>query len=391
MYWKTTIIQSCISLIVLMLENPSSLTLRVNRTQIIMNYDTRPIDQTHQIFSSDHCQCCYSKYFRFDNQSNWTEICCITVTVNIMWSKVCSSLVYGSFWCSSSSGYSHIMLKSVNIPSCIISSVCVTAQIFSRLTVWTMSCIFFQTLKGRLPKYRGTWIKAPEGVCGSGCEIWTLEEHSGSELQWLYLQKQRDQRHQQITHLSIVTGNSCRTNTHFIIKNSSIINQSINGWSEIRPLESRRHWLHHLLRVFDCVWKSWDVSVHLLQLLLHHLLLLLLFVSQCSDCSFFFISEKLMKLLKLLFNLTLCVLSLRLKSNHIHFNHLHQHTSTHHIIQIQEKLRHPTYNRSRSRLLLVIYNNNKRESIILNITNHNYVGLKKPIYCYLSLFFFFWD
>ncbi len=47
----------------------------------------------------------------------------------------CSSLVYGSFWCSSSSSYSHIMLKSVNIPSCIISSVCVTAQIFSRLTV----------------------------------------------------------------------------------------------------------------------------------------------------------------------------------------------------------------------------------------------------------------
>ncbi len=79
MYWKTTIIQSCISLIVLMLENPSSLTLRVNRTQIIMNYDTRPIDQTHQIFSSDHCQCCYSKYFRFDNQSNWTEICCIVL------------------------------------------------------------------------------------------------------------------------------------------------------------------------------------------------------------------------------------------------------------------------------------------------------------------------
>ncbi len=31
--------------------------------------------------------------------------------------------------------YSHIMLKSVNIPSCIISSVCVTAQIFSRLTI----------------------------------------------------------------------------------------------------------------------------------------------------------------------------------------------------------------------------------------------------------------
>ncbi len=79
MYWKTTIIQSCISLIVLMLENPSSLTLRVNCTQIIMNYDTRPIDQTHQIFSSDHCQCCYSKYCRFDNQSNWTEICCIVL------------------------------------------------------------------------------------------------------------------------------------------------------------------------------------------------------------------------------------------------------------------------------------------------------------------------
>ncbi len=101
------------------------------------------------------------------------------------------------------------------------------------------------------------------------------------------------------------------------------LNQSsINQWSEIRPSESRRHWLHHLLHVFDCVWKSWDVSVDLLQLLLHHLLLLLLFLSQCSDCSFFFISEKLMKLLKLLVNLTLCVLSLRLKSNHIQFNRL---------------------------------------------------------------------
>ncbi len=135
MYWKTTIIQSCISLIVLMLENPSSLTLRVNRTQIIMNYDTRPIDQTHQIFSSDHCQCCYSKYFRFDNQSNWTEILLYHCNCKYHVEQSCSSLVYGSFWCSSSSGYSHIMLKSVNIPSCIISSVCVTAQIFSRLTV----------------------------------------------------------------------------------------------------------------------------------------------------------------------------------------------------------------------------------------------------------------
>ncbi len=98
------------------------------------------------------------------------------------------------------------------------------------------------------------------------------------------------------------------------------------------------------------------MSVHLLQLLLHHLLLLLLFISQCSDCSFFFISEKLMKLLKLLFNLTLCVFSLRLKSNHIHFNRLNQHTSTHHNIQLQEKLIHLTYNRPRSRSLLVTYN-----------------------------------
>ncbi len=67
------------------------------------------------------------------------------------------------------------------------------------------------------------------------------------------------------------------------------------------------------------------MSVYLLQLLLHHLLLLLLFFSQCSDCSFFFISEKLTKLLKLLLNMMLCVLSLRLKLNHIHFNHLIQH------------------------------------------------------------------
>ncbi len=146
------------------------------------------------------------------------------------------------------------------------------------------------------------------------------------------------------------------------------------------------------------------MSVHLLQLLLHHLLLLLLFISQCSDCSFFFISEKLMKLLKLLFNLKLCVLSLRLKSNHIHFNRLNQqhiyiyafsrcfypkrltvhsgytfivsmykHISTHHIIQLQEKLRHLTYNRPRSRSLFGIYNNNKLEFIILNITIHNCV------------------
>ncbi len=219
-----------------------------------------------------------------------------------------------------------------------------------------MSCIFFQTLKGRLPKYRGTWIKAPEGVCGSGCEIWTLEEHSGSELQWLYLQKQRDQRHQQITHLPSWLETPAEQTHHLSSRTQSIINQSINGWSEIRPLESRRHWLSSSP---PCLWlcvKELRCVCYLLQLLLHHLLLLLLFLSQCSDCSFFFMSEKLMKLLKLLFNLTLCVLSLRLKSNHIHFNHLHQHTSTHHFIQIQEKLRHPTYNRSRSRLLLVIYN-----------------------------------
>ncbi len=131
------------------------------------------------------------------------------------------------------------------------------------------------------------------------------------------------------------------------------------------------------------------MSVHLLQLLLHHLLLLpsssLSAVIVASSSSL----KKLMKLLKLLFNLTLCVLSLRLKSNH--FTSIISINTHQHITSFRSKRNsdNPTYNRSRSRLLLIIYNNNNLKSIILNITNHNYVGLKKPIYCYLSLLLFF--
>ncbi len=252
-----------------------------------------------------------------------------------------------------------------------------------------MSCIFFQTLKGRLPKYRGTWIKAPEGVCGSGCEIWTLEEHSGSELQWLYLQKQRDQRHQQITHLSIVTGNSCRTNTPFIIKNS-INHQSINQWM---------------------IWNQTFRKQTSLALIISSMSLIVceraemcLFISSsfsfiicffCSSSSLSAVIVASSSSLRNWWSFSNCCLIWRSVCsawdwNQITFTSIISiNTHQHIIIQIQEK--HPTYNRSRSRPLLIIYNNNNLDSITLNITNHNYVGLKKPIYCYLSLLLFFWD
>ncbi len=237
-----------------------------------------------------------------------------------------------------------------------------------------MSCIFFQTLKGRLPKYRGTMNQSSRRRLW--IRLWDLDSGRTFRIRTAVTLPSEAERPETPADHSPFTSwlETPAEQTHHLSSrlNQSSINQSMIDL-KFRPLESRRHWLSSSPPCLDCVWKSWDVSVHLLQLLLHHLLLLLLFLSQCSDCSFFFMSEKLMKLLKLLFNLTLCVLSLRLKSNHIHFNHLHQHTSTHHFIQIQEKLRHPTYNRSRSRLLLVIYNNNNLKSIILNITNLNRV------------------
>ncbi len=136
----------------------------------------------------------------------------------------CSSLVYGSFWCSSSSGYSHIMLKSVNIPSCIISSVCVTAQIFSRLTVWTMSCIFFQTLKGRCPSIvahesklqkasvdpavrSGLWKNIQDQNCSdlpSEAERpETPADHSPFHRDWKLLQNKHTIYHQELNQSSI--------------------------------------------------------------------------------------------------------------------------------------------------------------------------------------------
>ncbi len=236
-----------------------------------------------------------------------------------------------------------------------------------------MSCIFFQTLKGRLPKYRGTWIKAPEGVCGSGCEIWTLEEHSGSELQWLYLQKQRDQRHQQITHLSIVTGNSCRTNTPFIIKNS-INHQSINQWMIWNQTFRKQTSLAFIIssvclivceRAEMCLFISSSFSF------------IICFFCSSSSLSAVIVASS--SSLRNWWSFSNCCLIWRSVCsawdwNQITFTSIISiNTHQHIIIQIQEKLRHLTYNRSRSRLLLVIYNNNKLESIILNITNHNCV------------------
>ncbi len=225
------------------------------------------------------------------------------------------------------------MLKSVNIPSCIISSVCVTAQIFSRLTVLDDVLHLLPDSEGQVAQVswhmnqssrRRLWIRLWDLDSGRTFRIRTAvtlpseaerpetpADHSPFHRDWKLLQNKHTIYHQEL--------------------NQSSINQSINGWSEIRPLESRRHWLSSsppclwlCVKELRCVCSSPPASPY-------HLLLLLLFLSQCSDCSFFFISEKLMKLLKLLFNLTLCVLSLRLKSNHIHFNHLintHQHITS---------------------------------------------------------------
>ncbi len=281
----------------------------------------------------------------------------------------CSSLVYGSFWCSSSSSYSHIMLKSVKYSShasfpCMCNSTdllqtyCFGQCPASSSRLWRAGCPSIVAHESKLQK------ASVDPAVRSG--LWkNIQDQNCSDFTF----RSRETRDtQQITHLSIVTGTPAEQ-TQPIYHQDSINHQSIiNGWSEIRPLESRFHWLSSsppclwlCMKELRCVLSSPPALLH----------------SSAFFCSSSSLSAVIVALSSSLrtdeasqtaVNLKLCVLSLRLKSNHIHFNHLNQHTSTHHIIQIQEKLRHPTYNRSRSRLLLVIYKHNKLESIILNIT-----------------------
>ncbi len=147
-------------------------------------------------------------------------ICCINVTVNIMFS------FHGTFWCSSSPNYSHIMLNSINLPPCIISSVCIIAQIFSRLTVVDDVLHLLPDSEGQVAQV--TWRMNQSSRRHLWIRLWYLDSGRKFRIRTAVDldQKQRDQRHQQITHLSIVTENFCRTNTQFIINNS--INQSIN-------------------------------------------------------------------------------------------------------------------------------------------------------------------
>ncbi len=341
-----------------MLENPSSLTLRVNRTQIIMNYDTRPIDQTHQIFSSDHCQCCYSKYFRFDNQSNWTEICCITVTVNIMWSKVVLFSVYGSFWCSSSSGYSHIMLKSVNIPSCIISSVCVTAQIFSRLTVLDDVLHLLPDSEGQVAQV--SWHMNQSSRRRLWIRLWDLDSgrtfRIRTAVDFTFRSRETRDTSRSLTFPSWLETPAEQTH-HLSSRTQSIINQSINGWSENQTFRKQTSLAFIISSVSLIVCERAEMCLFISS---SFSFIICFFCSSSSLSAVIVASSSSLRncwsFSKLLFNLTLCVLSLRLKSNHIHFNHLpstHINTS-HHLDPRETQI--PDYNRSRSRLLLVIYN-----------------------------------
>ncbi len=123
------------------------------------------------------------------------------------------------------------MLKSVNIPSCIISSVCVTAQIFSRLTVLDNVLHLLPDSEGQVAQVswhmnqssrRRLWIRLWDLDSGRTFRIRTAvtlpseaerpetpADHSPFHRDWKLLQNK--------TH-------------HLSSRTQSIINQSINQW-----------------------------------------------------------------------------------------------------------------------------------------------------------------
>ncbi len=123
----------------------------------------------------------------------------------------------------------HQKCLSLYLPPCIISGVCVRAQIFCSLTVVDDVLHLLPDSEGQVAQVswhmnqssrRRLWIRL----------WWDLDSGRTFSIRTEVTldQKQRDPRHQQITHLSIETGNFCRTNTPFIINNP--INQSINKY-----------------------------------------------------------------------------------------------------------------------------------------------------------------
>ncbi len=183
-----------------------------------------------------------------------------------------------------------------------------------------------------------------------------------------------NQRHQQITHLSIVTGNSCRTNTPFIIKNS-INHQSINQWMIWNQTFRKQTSLAFIIssvslivceRAEMCLFISSSFSF------------IICFFCSSSSLSAVIVASS--SSLRNWWSFSNCCLIWRSVCsawdwNQITFTSIISINTHQHITSFRSKRnsRHPTYNRSRSRLLLVIYNNNKLEFIVLNITNYNCV------------------
>ncbi len=154
----------------------------------------------------------------------------------------CSSLLYSSLWCRSSSGYLHIKLKSGNIHASFLVCMCKSTDLLqthcfgrcpaSSSRLWRAGCLSNVAHQSKLQK-----ASVDPAVMRSG--LWkNIQE---SKLQWLWIRSRETKNTSRSLTFPLRLETSAEQ-TQFIINNS--INQSSTiQWSEIRPLESRCHWL----------------------------------------------------------------------------------------------------------------------------------------------------
>ncbi len=142
---------------------------------------------------------------------------------------------------------------------------------------------------------------------------------------------------------------------HLSSRTQSIINQSINGWSEIRPLESRRHWLFIISSVSLIVCERAEMCLFISS----SFSFIICFFCSSSSLSAVIVASS--SSLRNWWSFSNCCLIWRSVCSAWDWNKSHSlqsspsTTSTHHHSDPRET-QTPDYNRSRSRLLLIIYN-----------------------------------
>ncbi len=112
------------------------------------------------------------------------------------------------------------ILKYVSLPPWIISSVCNSTDRLQTYSFGQSSASSSRLCKAGCPSNVAHESKLQKASVDLAVRSGLLNNIQESELHLLWLQKQRKQRHQQITHLSIMTGNFCRIYTQFIINKS---------------------------------------------------------------------------------------------------------------------------------------------------------------------------